>query len=221
MRRSSKRKSAPEEHHIPDAPPELPMPVCRQSHDLGSSDSLAAGLVSRKEIQNIGKNNTSRISIDTDLRRPMTPHAQKPRNPPPIQTNQEMLESSDRTRLREDVLNDPSRLFAATPALLPPYPMSGDGMLRMAVHDQRHSGKPDAKPHHSTRQLDPSTLKESKNESKTTLTIDNQGPLEDIPLEDESSLVTGFPLVCLMIGLMLAVFLISIDRTIISTVSES
>lgn len=219
MRKSSKKKNAPEEHHIPDVPPELPMPIWRQSHGLGSSDSLAVGLVSRKKIQSIGKNNTSRINLDADARRPMAPLSQKPRNPPPIQTNQEILESSDRARLREDVLTDSLRLFAATPTLLSPYRMSSDRTLRMAVHDQRHPGKPDAKPHRSTRQLDLNTFKEPKNESKITRTVAPQGSLEEIPLEDESSLVTGFPLVCLMIGLMLAVFLISIDRTIISTVS--
>ncbi|AEO54043.1 hypothetical protein MYCTH_2296118 [Thermothelomyces thermophilus ATCC 42464] len=36
---------------------------------------------------------------------------------------------------------------------------------------------------------------------------------------DTSGFVTGFPLACLMAGLMFAQFLISIDRTIISTVS--
>lgn len=35
---------------------------------------------------------------------------------------------------------------------------------------------------------------------------------------DENSFITGVPLVCLMVGLMLAMFLISLDRTIISTV---
>ena len=40
---------------------------------------------------------------------------------------------------------------------------------------------------------------------------------EELPLP-ESQYITGFPLLCLIIGLMLAVFLISIDRTIISTV---
>ncbi|GAB1310999.1 Major facilitator superfamily domain-containing protein [Madurella fahalii] len=34
---------------------------------------------------------------------------------------------------------------------------------------------------------------------------------------DDDGFITGFPLVCLMVGLMLAVFLISLDRTIIST----
>ena len=36
----------------------------------------------------------------------------------------------------------------------------------------------------------------------------------------ESQYITGFPLLCLIVGLMLAVFLISIDRTIISTVCD-
>ncbi|KAL2126646.1 hypothetical protein VTI74DRAFT_478 [Chaetomium olivicolor] len=36
---------------------------------------------------------------------------------------------------------------------------------------------------------------------------------------DESKFVKGFPLVCLMTGLMLAQLLVSLDRTIISTVS--
>jgi hypothetical protein len=38
------------------------------------------------------------------------------------------------------------------------------------------------------------------------------------PGEDERGFVTGFRLVCLMVGLMCAQFLVSIDRTIISTV---
>jgi hypothetical protein len=38
--------------------------------------------------------------------------------------------------------------------------------------------------------------------------------------DDQSDFATGFPLACLMIGIMVAQFLVSIDRTIISTVSR-
>jgi hypothetical protein len=43
---------------------------------------------------------------------------------------------------------------------------------------------------------------------------------ESHPSDAEPEFLTGFPLVCLTIGLMLAQFLVSIDRTIISTVSR-
>ncbi|KAK0729229.1 major facilitator superfamily domain-containing protein [Apiosordaria backusii] len=42
-------------------------------------------------------------------------------------------------------------------------------------------------------------------------------PKKSEPLGEESRYVSGLPLVCLVVGLMFAVFLISIDRTIIST----
>lgn len=42
----------------------------------------------------------------------------------------------------------------------------------------------------------------------------------ETPADDEAGYVTGFPLACIVVGLMLAVFLISLDRTIISTVSR-
>ena len=40
-----------------------------------------------------------------------------------------------------------------------------------------------------------------------------------VPAPDQLGFVTGLRLVCLMAGLMVAQFLVSIDRTIISTVS--
>jgi hypothetical protein len=40
------------------------------------------------------------------------------------------------------------------------------------------------------------------------------------PVPEESDFITGFPLACLVAGLMVAQFLVSIDRTIISTVSR-
>ncbi|KAK3986898.1 major facilitator superfamily domain-containing protein [Cladorrhinum sp. PSN332] len=197
------------------------MPAWQQSRGLGSSDSSAVGLVSRKEIQSIGESDSFRVGHHGHSRPPMHPFIEAPRNPPQIQTRQEMLDNRDRNRLREDVLTDSLRMIATTPTLLSPYRMSSERALRMAVYDQRHPGKPDAKPHRSTRQLDLHNLKEPETESKTTYTFAPQPgaprSLEDDGPAGESSLVTGFPLVCLMVGLMLAVFLISIDRTIIST----
>ncbi|KAK4230683.1 major facilitator superfamily domain-containing protein [Podospora fimiseda] len=150
----------------------------------------------------------------------MHPFIDAYRNPPPIQTSRQMLENVDRNRLREEALADSLRMIATTPTLLSPYRMSSERALRMTIHDQRHPGKPGAKPHRSTRQFDPSTFKKPDTECRPVSFSpqpENPGPFDDDCQVDKSTLVTGFPLVCLMVGLMLAVFLISIDRTIIST----
>lgn len=123
----------------------------------------------------------------------------------------------------------------------------------MKVEDQRHPGKPDAKIHSSTRQVDAGQIdagalekRPTRASSKRTFatsrlssdhgsSTEGGGSRRGFPKESEfnemrlsgeaagaglpeSQYITGFPLLCLIIGLMLAVFLISIDRTIISTV---
>ncbi|KAL2166805.1 hypothetical protein VTG60DRAFT_2122 [Thermothelomyces hinnuleus] len=59
-----------------------------------------------------------------------------------------------------------------------------------------------------------------KQKSPTSLESSKDGQrVEHGDVSDTSGFVTGFPLTCLMAGLMFAQFFISIDRTIISTVS--
>jgi hypothetical protein len=48
---------------------------------------------------------------------------------------------------------------------------------------------------------------------------ETEPPITTPLTEEQPEFVTGFPLVCLLVGLMVAQFLVSIDRTIISTVS--
>lgn len=57
------------------------------------------------------------------------------------------------------------------------------------------------------------------NNSSRQLEIDEMGIENGVRPDAQSEFATGFPLVCLMVGLMVAQFLVSIDRTIISTVS--
>ncbi len=84
------------------------------------------------------------------------------------------------------------------------------------MEEQRHPGKPDAKYHWSTRQIDPLPFEMEKKEDVPIETHEDAPP----PAVEEEVFATGIPLICLVAGLMFAVFLISIDRTIISTVRK-
>jgi MFS family permease len=80
------------------------------------------------------------------------------------------------------------------------------------MEEQRYVGKPE------TSSYQPATPAESY-----FVDSDIERPPEQVQtgapsiLPDDEEFVTGIPLACLIIGLMFAVFLISIDRTIIST----
>jgi hypothetical protein len=82
----------------------------------------------------------------------------------------------------------------------------------------------------SPRQADKDTPSESKmggsspgqvgNDKSSQPEIHETAINDALRPDDQSDFATGFPLVCLMIGIMVAQFLVSIDRTIISTVSR-
>jgi hypothetical protein len=82
----------------------------------------------------------------------------------------------------------------------------------------------------SPRQMDKNTPSVSKmdgpspgqagNDKLSQLEIDETAINDALRLDAGSDFATGFPLACLMTGLMVAQFLVSIDRTIISTVSQ-
>jgi len=128
-------------------------------------------------------------------------------SPPRPRTGQ--TDQSDSNQLLEDVLGGPLRHLATTPK-----GGSDAGHHPMTIRDQRHPGKKDAKIHRSTRVINPETLEMRE----------KNGPGGGRPYTadevSEENFVTGWPLLCLVVGLMCAVFLISIDRTIISTVSD-
>lgn len=64
------------------------------------------------------------------------------------------------------------------------------------------------------------TALERKKKSPNTSELSQKGQHENCgDNTDQNGFVTGYRLACLMAGLMLAQFLVSIDRTIISTVS--
>jgi hypothetical protein len=79
-------------------------------------------------------------------------------------------------------------------------------------------------------QMDKDTSSESKvdgsspgqvgNDKSNQLEVDETAINDALRPDDQSDFATGFPLACLMIGIMVAQFLVSIDRTIISTVSR-
>ncbi|KAM7191797.1 hypothetical protein V8F20_009160 [Naviculisporaceae sp. PSN 640] len=122
----------------------------------------------------------------------------------------------DSATLKEEILGGPAHHLAFFPKL----PKTRDPKTQQAplksFEDQRHPGKPDAKIHMSTRQP---SVDSRFGEMLSTPDLPSVDPNsltgQGNPSDDEH--VTGFPLLCLIIGLMLAVFLISIDRTIIST----
>jgi hypothetical protein len=72
----------------------------------------------------------------------------------------------------------------------------------------------------SVSKMDGPSPGQAGNNKLSQLEID-ETPINDaLRPDDQSDFATGFPLACLMIGLMVAQFLVSIDRTIISTVSR-
>ncbi|KAM7222547.1 hypothetical protein V8F06_002041 [Rhypophila decipiens] len=82
-------------------------------------------------------------------------------------------------------------------------------ILPLTVQDQRHPGKPDARIH-------PFNSRSSDSPGSQTPSFPNlTSAPSDAP--EDSEYITGTPLYLLITGLMLSVFLISIDRTIIST----
>jgi len=150
-----------------------------------------------------------------------------PLRPRDQRTRTETLCHSDKypPSMMEQVFGGPlHHLPSAPPRLM----FTGNANQRrpsIPMEDQRHPGKPDAKYHSSTRNIDPATIFQAEKENEAIQTLSNSPSVPksaDVPElaeEDATAFVTGIPLACLIVGLMLAVFLISIDRTIISTVS--
>ncbi|KAK0673349.1 major facilitator superfamily domain-containing protein [Cercophora samala] len=205
---SFRRRQPPrEESPIPDIPPELPMPSWQQRKNSSGS----GGLVSQRDLQRIGipplRTNSS---TKNDKLSPASPVSRATRDPPPIRTQQEMSDVP-KNMLIEEVLGGLRQLAVS------PTPVTPTGVRRkysIPMMEQRHPGKPDAKIHRTTK-----TFEMPRNEETPELPMSMVSG--DIPKKSEpvgeARYVSGFPLVCLMVGLMFAVFLISIDRTIIST----
>ncbi|KAK4205375.1 major facilitator superfamily domain-containing protein [Triangularia verruculosa] len=191
------RRSKPprEESPIPDIPPELPMPTWQERNNSSGS----VGLVTQRDLQNIGipplKTNIN------DKHSPAAPCARITHEPPPIRTQAEMSDVR-RSMLIEEVLGGLRQLAVS------PTPMSPTGLRRkysIPMIEQRHPGKPEARINRSTRLWELPRYDEALDLRMS------------VSPEEAPRYVTGFPLVCLMVGLMCAVFLISIGRTIIST----
>ena len=132
-----------------------------------------------------------------------------PRLPSPVRPRTETLDEIETNRFIEEVVEEPLRQFAPGP----------NERLRTPVTEQRYPGRPGGKIEQIRSQYDNPTL-DNMDEKETGSAARNEQPPPDENSIADEEFVTGFPLVCLVIGLMLAVFLISIDRTIISTVSE-
>lgn len=103
----------------------------------------------------------------------------------------------------------------------PMYPRSLDGMESRDDDEQSEFGSGE-----STSSSGSETSSEDSDERSEPVSPESISSSESEtssehggdPVLEEDDFVTGFPLVCLMAGLMIAQFLISIDRTIISTV---
>lgn len=120
----------------------------------------------------------------------------------------------------EDVLGGSLRHLASAPPT-PTDSITKSGRPTTPMREQRHPRNPGAKAHQSTRQVDLDSLatpQETENKAEADVTQRRRDP--GPPNDAEADFITGIPLMFLMVGLMLAVFLISIDRTIISTVRE-
>ncbi|KAK4681847.1 hypothetical protein QC764_111130 [Podospora pseudoanserina] len=195
-----KRQPSHDESPIPDIPPEIPMPACRDSN----RPSSFGGLVSQHNLQRIGIPPLKTESItNNDKLSAVSRVSGATRNPPPIRTPQEMA-NVPRNVLLEEVLGG-LRQLAASPT--PLTPTSVRRKYPISMTEQRHPGKPDAKIHWSTKPFE----------------VPRDAVTPELPMSEEGDplaearYVSGIPLACLMAGLMFAVFLTSIDRTIIST----
>ncbi|KAI1106159.1 MFS general substrate transporter [Jackrogersella minutella] len=78
------------------------------------------------------------------------------------------------------------------------------------VEEQRHPGKPGLQLSSNSRTFEPEKKEESDEQSQQTSTT-------EVEKADDNQFLQGIPLLSLTIGLSLVVFLISIDRTIITT----
>ncbi|KAK4188524.1 major facilitator superfamily-domain-containing protein [Podospora australis] len=214
-------KSSADEPPLPDVPPELPMPTWQ--HSGGQSDSSSAvGLVSVRDTRKIGlqdSDETPQPSLPSPISPalPRSPLPQRPtRQPPPIWTTTDMATTSRRT-LMEDVVYGSLRNLATSPTPRTPFPFRSPQSVPLS--EQRHPGKEGAYIHRSTKPVEfPTDTGPDSEVVQGIFTASHTPDIQDRIVEvEESSWVTGIPLVCLMAGLMLAVFLVSIDRTIIST----
>jgi hypothetical protein len=97
--------------------------------------------------------------------------------------------------------------------------MPGSWHFPWGVGERKLRDSPVENCNFSTAQTPPSEPSAAADRLQEPATPPEPGPEGESVSDDETRFIKGFRLVCLMIGLMLAVFLISIDRTIISTVS--
>ncbi|KAI1378801.1 MFS general substrate transporter [Hypoxylon crocopeplum] len=113
-----------------------------------------------------------------------------------------LIDSAPHLRHLATIRTDDSKFFIASD--------TPKRKLVTPVEEQRHPGKPGVKLSRDSRQFEPSSPDGSEGESR-------QSSITEGESADKNEFLQGLPLLLLTIGLSLVVFLISIDRTIITT----
>jgi len=208
-----------------ELPPELPLPSFRARGE--SSSSSATGVI-LQEMRNDHRNTEgSREQMaQSSSRDPSAEHlsaegldpTHRQQHPGRSHTDTIVENHKYPADMMEQVLGGPLRHLSSAPALL--MLSSGLGSKRSPtstpMEEQRYSGKPDEGPREPSKQAKRFSFVETRRKSSEVIQSEPKAPI--IPQDDQ--FITGVPLTCLVVGLMFAVFLISIDRTIISTVRQ-
>ena len=120
--------------------------------------------------------------------------------------------SNDRNNIIEDVFGGPLR-HLGRPASQTSFTtdISRRSRVLTPITEQRHPGKEGLKISKSTRMFEPDLYEDNEFSMNGSQTITEKDGADE-------SFLSGWPLTFLIVGLCLAVFLISIDRTIITTV---
>ncbi|KAK5663736.1 hypothetical protein OQA88_4167 [Cercophora sp. LCS_1] len=171
-----------------ELPTDLPLPTFQPRKH--SDTSSAEGAVARKNRNGRRFDEESPGESSSTYTTPKTtpddtPPAKRP--PPPARTRTEMLLANEKCPgdMMDQVFSGGLRHLASAPSR---GGSKGHNLLNM--EQQRHPGKPDAKYHWSTKQVDPSALESEKPQEPVGTHTDKPAPEE----EDEDGYVTGFPL---------------------------
>jgi hypothetical protein len=204
-----------------ELPLELPLPSFRAC--VESSSSTDTGVILRNQIDRYHKEESGDHIPWSPPQNSSTQHLNPlQRHTAPGRSHTDTIVENHKypADMMEEVLGGPLRHLASAPALL--MLSSGiSGQRRPTLtpmEEQRHPGKPDAGCRQSTTPALPFSAETDMEKPPELIHTEAEAP---ITIDDDDTFVTGIPLTCLIVGLMFAVFLISVDRTIISTVRQT
>jgi hypothetical protein len=195
-----------------ELPAELPLPSFRARGESTSSSATGVILQNNPIEHDHGDESPSSIpwSPPQDPGVESLPPLHRQPAPGRAQTDNLVENHKYPADMMEQVLGGPLRHLSSAPALL--MLSSGAGSKRRPsttpMEEQRYLGKREASYYRSATPAESYVVEPDKEKPTELVQTDH----------DDEEFVTGVPLACLIIGLMFAVFLISIDRTIISTV---